>query len=126
MKKLVSLFLAFVCIFVLVGCNTDKDNFETTVSRVGYMEGYEIWLGALNREKMSMSSVKHLPIFKFNTLEEFDGFKSAMGEEELSVAYDELPSFIDNTSKYGEEFFVENTLVLVYLPSKSGCPVMGM
>lgn len=84
-----------------------SDKLETTVSRVGYIEGYEIWLGALNREKMSINSVQHLPIFKFDTLDEFDGFTGAKGKEFCGVVYDST-------------FFDENTLLLVYVPATSG------
>ena len=80
-------------------------NLESTVSRVGYIEGYEIWLGALNKETFYESKVAHLPIFKFDTLAEFESFEGAVNE---------------NTAKYDEAFFEDNSLLLVYVAASSG------
>ncbi|MBR2387144.1 MAG: hypothetical protein IKB02_00085 [Clostridia bacterium] len=105
MKKLLSLLLALVFVFGLFGCNRGEKNFESTVSYVGYIEGYEIWLGALNKETFYESKVRHLPIFKFDTLAEFEGFEGAVNE---------------NTAKYDEAFFEDNSLLLVYVAASSG------
>ena len=93
---------------------------ENTVSRVGYIEGYEIWLGALNKEKLYINSVQHLPIFKFDTLSEFEGFKRAVGEENIDIGYGESPTLDENTAKYDAKFFEDNSLVLVYVGANSG------
>ena len=120
MKKLLSLLLALVFVFGLIGCNRGEKNFESTVSYVGYIEGYEIWLGALNKETFYESKVRHLPIFKFDTLAEFEGFEGAIGEERLNGSYNEMPSFNENTAKYDEAFFEDNSLLLVYVAANSG------
>ncbi len=93
---------------------------ESTVSYVGYIEGYEIWLGALNKETFYESKVAHLPIFKFDTLTQFESFKSAIGDGHLNSTYNEMPSFNENTAKYDANFFEENSLMIVYVGANSG------
>ena len=62
---------------------------------------------------MTISSVLHFPIYKFDTLEELTQFKDSLDYPEmLSFAYDEVPPFNEVTAKYDEAFFSENTLLL--------------
>ena len=70
---------------------------------------------------MAISSVIHLPIYKFDTLSELEQFKTDVdGILSFNQSYGEVPSFNDVTMKYDEKFFDENTLMLVYVEAGSG------
>ena len=149
MNRLIALVLVLVCVLGLVGCNTTipsastpvekptneiqsggtpvEEAFEIAVSYANWTEESEIYFGALNKEKMVISSVQHLPIYKFNTLEELEQFKLAFGEVlTMDSGYDEVPSFNDITTNYDETFFDENTLLLVYVGANSGTYRFGV
>lgn len=94
--------------------------FESTVSWVNWSESDEIFLRARNTEKLAISSVKHLPIYKFDTLQEFDLFRETFGKiYSLDSSMVGIPSFSAVTAKYGAEFFSEHTLLLVYVSATS-------
>ena len=143
MKKLIALVLALVYVLSLVGCNTTipstdtpienstnkiqsggtpvEEAFDTAVSYANWTEESEVYFGSLNKEKMAISSVQHLPIYKFNTLEDLEQFKLAFGEVlTMDNGYGEVPSFNETTANYDETFFDENTLMLVYVGANSG------
>ena len=149
MNRLIALVLVLVCVLGLVGCNTTipsastpvekptnkvqsggtpvEEAFEIAVSYANWTEESEIYFGALNKEKMVISSVQHLPIYKFNTLKELEQFKLAFGEVlTMDRGYDEVPSFNDITTNYDETFFDENTLLLVYVGANSGTYRFGV
>ena len=149
MNRLIALVLVLVCVLGLVGCNTTipsastpvekptneiqsggtpvEEAFEIAVSYANWTEESEIYFGALNKEKMVISSVQHLPIYKFNTSEELEQFKLAFGEVlTMDRGYDEVPSFNDITTNYDEIFFEENTLMLVYVGANSGTYRFGV
>ena len=94
---------------------------EVTVSYANWGDLSQIYTKALNTDKMMISSVRHLPIYKFDTLVELQQFKNEV-EEVLSIdqRYDEVVSFNEATAKYDEAFFEENTLMLVYVEASSG------
>ena len=95
--------------------------FDITVSYANWGELNEIYTKALNTDKMAISSVRHLPIYKFDTLVELEQFKTDIdGILSIDHGYDEIPSFNEATAKYDEKFFTENTLMLVYVESGSG------
>lgn len=149
MNRLIALVLVLVCVLGLVGCNTTipsastpvekptnkvqsggtpvEEAFEIAVSYANWTEESEIYFGALNKEKMVISSVQHLPIYKFNTLEELEQFKLTFGEVlTMDRGYDEVASFNDITTNYDETFFDENTLLLVYVGANSGTYRFGV
>lgn len=94
---------------------------EFTLSYANWTGEAQIYFSALNNDKFAISSVQHLPIYKFDTKNDLDNFKQFFGEI-LSVnqSYDEVPSFDDATVEYDESFFSENSLILVYVPASSG------
>ena len=132
MKKLIALVLALVCVLGLVGCNNvitpgqdgskqPIDGWETTVSYANWSDDSSIIFGALNKEKMTISSVRHLPIFKVDTKQDLEQFKSSYGEIlTMNQGYDEIPSFEEATSKYDEAFFEINSLLIIYVEASSG------
>jgi len=128
--KLIASVLALVCVLGLVGCNGGtpvEEAFDIAVSYANWTDESEIYCGALNADKMVYSSVQHLPIYKFDTLEDLEQFKLTFSEVlAMDYGYDEVPSFNDTTDKYDETFFEENTLVLVYVGAGSGTYRFGV
>ena len=117
MKKPICFLFAFLLLLSAAGCGGKPidtpwmEDPDTTVSRVSSSEALDS--GALNEDQMTISSVLHFPIYKFDTLEELTQFKDSLDYPEmLSLAYDEVPSFNEVTAKYDEAFFSENTLLL--------------
>ena len=97
------------------------ETFDITVSYANWGELNEIYSKALNIDKMAISSVRHLPIYKFDTLAELEQFKNDVKDVlSIDAGYDEMPSFNESTAKYDEAFFTENTLMLVYVEATSG------
>ena len=95
--------------------------FDITVSYANWGGLNEIYSKALNIDKMAISSVRHLPIYKFDTLAELKQFKNDVKDVlSIDAGYDEMPSFNESTTKYDENFFAENTLMLVYVEATSG------
>ena len=105
-------------LFSDVGLQTE---FEVTVSYANSTEVSELYAGALNSNKMYQSSIRHLPIYCFDTLNDLEEFKDTFRNVlTMDSGYDEIPSFNDATSKYDNAFFNENSLVLVYVTAGSG------
>ena len=87
----------------------------------------ELFVKSLNIDKMMISSVMHLPIYKFDTLAQLEQFKSDFGDIlTMDHGYDDMPAFNDVTSKFDEKFFDENSLMLVYVDSNSGSDRYGV
>lgn len=132
MRKIIAILLTVIITLGMVGCSNvitpgqdgskqPIDGWETTVSYANWSDDSSIFLGALNKEKMTISSVKHLPIFKIDTKQDFEQFKSSYGETlSMNQGYDEIPSFEEATSKYDEAFFKVNSLLIVYVEANSG------
>ena len=132
MKKLIALVLALVCVLSLIGCSgkagkdsdkpTDQhqavEAFDVAISYAGWSEN--AFLGGLNADKMSQSAIQHLPIYKFDTLNELEQFRQFGDKFTFDGTYDEIASFNDTVAKYDKAFFDENTLMVVYVPSNSG------
>ena len=79
-----------------------------------------LYMSCLNRDKMYLSSVQHLPIFKLESLEELHSFQSRFsGVLTFDQGWDEVPSFQEATAGMDEAFFAENTLFLVYVTAGS-------
>lgn len=103
------------------------DAFEVSVSYANWAEKEQVFFGALNKEKMAISSVAHLPIYKFDTLEDLEQFKHAFdGVLAIAHDYNEIQSLNNATAKYDTLFFEENTLMLVYVGASSGTYRFGV
>ncbi len=137
MKSYIAFLLALACVFALAGCGGNsvnstvendpgetepaEDALDIAVSYANWTDAGEVYAGSLNREKMAVSIVQHLPIYRFSTLEELEQFKRTFGESlAMDSGYDEVPSFQETTADYDEAFFEENTLMLVYVGANSG------
>lgn len=106
---------------VITGGTSVNEIFDITVSYANWGDFSRIHNIPLNISKMAISSVRHLPIYKFDTLSEMEQFKTDVdGILSFDQSYDEVPSFNEVTTKYDEDFFAENTLLLVYVEASSG------
>ena len=93
---------------------------KTTVAYANWTEG-GMMRDCLNGDKMIISSVRHLPVYKFDTLEELNRFKESYKDIlTFDQGYDEVPSFKEVTAAYGESFFADHTVVLAYVEASSG------
>ena len=93
---------------------------KTTVAYANWTEG-GMMRDCLNGEKMIISSVRHLPVYKLDTLEDLNRFKESYKDIlTLDQGYDEVPSFNEVTALYDNGFFADHTLVLAYVEASSG------
>ena len=100
--------------------STNVHSFESTVSYVNWSEASEIYYESLNREKMAISSVQHLPIYRFDTLNDLEQFKQTFGGTfTMNGSWDEVPSFNNATAKYDSAFFEDNSLMLIYVSANN-------
>lgn len=75
----------------------------------------------LNAHLVQQDDALHLPVYKIDTKEEFNQFKSTIGDIfALDADYNEVPSFNEATANYDDLFFADNTLILSYITSGSG------
>lgn len=134
MKKIIVLILAIVFVIGLVIYGeklvtsrktlTDSD---TTISYANWSDDSRIYNSALNADKLDIRDSGNLPIYKFDTKDDLDQFKSNFGDIlTMNYGYGTEPSFNDVSSKYDEEFFKENTLMLVYVTASSGSYRFGV
>ena len=102
-----------------IGGGTHETNsFESTVSWANWTDSSDIYIKALNTNKMDINSVHHLPIYRFDTLSDLAEFKNTFKNTlTMDQGYDEVPSFNEATKKYDEAFFEDNSLMLVYVSS---------
>ena len=97
---------------------------QDTFSRAGSAADSNLYFNALNSSQIEPDT---LPIYKFDTLEELESFKTTYGGESgFNFGWDEVPSFNDATKAYNEEFFKNNTLILVYITTSSGSERFGI
>jgi hypothetical protein len=93
---------------------------KTAVSYANWTEG-EMMRNCLNGDKMIISSVRHLPVYKIDTKEDLDRFIELYKDTlTLDQGYDEVPSFYDVTSSYDDSFFEHHTIVMGYVAAISG------
>ena len=93
---------------------------KTAVAYANWTEG-EMMHDCLNGDKMIISSVRHLPVYKLDTKEDLDRFiESYKDTLTLDQGYDEVPSFDTVTASYDESFFADHTVVIAYVAASSG------
>lgn len=81
MKKVfVIIFSIIMIVTTFVACDDqeqlDFKLYMDEIAWVNYGGSDEFYFGALNIDKLSISSVRHLPIYKFDSLSELELFKS--------------------------------------------------
>ena len=113
-----------VSVNAYLGLTSTAKAFDFDVSYANYNDNQ--FLGGLNADKMSISSVRHLPIYKFDTLSELEQFKQSADGFTYDKGYNEVPSFNDTVAKYDESFFSENSLMLVYVAANNATHRYGV
>ena len=104
----------------------ETPKYGNTVSYVGYASDKAIYESALNSELFSSSggSDLHLPIFKLDTLEDLEQFKSEFGSVIfIDQSYNDERSFEDTLEKTCWDtaaFYEDNSLLIIYVPANSG------
>ena len=99
----------------------NADNSEYAVNGDGRpLDTTELDIAVSYANYAEISSVRHLPIWKFDTFEELEQFKKANDQFTYDSGYDEVPSFNDTVAKYDKAFFESNSLMLVYVSANSG------
>ena len=106
---------------------TDILDFDASVSWANWSDDPKIRELALNKDTFELSSARHIPVYKCDTLEELNEFKTTFsGTFTMDGTWDEVPSFEEVTADYTEDFFLENTLLLVYVEAGSCTPRFGV
>ena len=96
-------------------------NIDKTISFANWSSSRKIYENALNKDRFTKDNSRNLPIHKFDTLNELKQFKSHYENiYSIDEKYDEIASFNEATEKYNDEFFNNNSLILVYISSGSG------
>ncbi|MBE6727296.1 MAG: hypothetical protein E7562_01465 [Ruminococcaceae bacterium] len=80
-------------------------------------EQLSLYSGALNTKMMIYSSVRHLPIYKFESVSQLNKFKERMGAAANSQSLSNIPSFNDITSNCNDDFFENYVLFAIYIHS---------
>lgn len=94
--------------------------FDNCLSWAGWTGDASLFVGALNSDQLQTNHTQHLPIYVFKSKAELDSFMTRMDEHlSMDEQRDEVPAFTETASKYDEEFFEANSLVLVYVTSGS-------
>ena len=103
----------------------DKPIF-TKVSYANWTDDSRIF-SCLNAEKMAISSVRHLPVYKLDTKDDLDQFREKYRDVfPFEQGYDEVPSFNEATAGYDDNFFAEHTVILAYVTANSGSLRFGI
>lgn len=90
--------------------------YDVELSYANWTESELLYQKALNAELLMQSVAHHLPIYRFDTVDDLDQFKADFADElTMDSGYDEVPSFNEVTAKYDKEFFENTTLFLVYI-----------
>ena len=94
--------------------------FDNCLSWAGWTGDASLFVGALNSDQLQTNHTQHLPIYVFKSKAELDSFMTRMDEHlSMDEQRDEVPAFTETAAKYDEEFFKDNSLVLVYVTSGS-------
>ncbi len=145
MKKLIALCLALMLMLSTVACTTNDENSQPgntqpsnritpgdepiqSSSSQNYLVAWADWsenddliTTCLNFDKMSIGSIKHLPVFKCENQGDLEDFINQFKDRlDLTNGYDEVPSFEETTAEFRADFFDNNTLFLVYVSANSG------
>ena len=94
--------------------------FSAAVAWANYAEDSTPYTTSLNIDRMTQSSIRHLPLWQVSSTTELAGWQETFGDLlSLEQGYDEVPSFTAVTAEMDENFFREQSVLLVYVPSNS-------
>ncbi len=110
------------------GTDLPDGSFEAVSVWVNWSGEWDFHLTALNSDKLAISSVHHLPMFRFEMLGELEAFKERFaGEFAMNHGIDQFgPSFADVTAGMDEAYFEDRTVFVVYVPASSGSYRFGV
>ena len=107
-----------------LGPKKDEPEFSYIVTYAGWSDDQLIYENALNYELIQAEQNIHLPIYKIDTIEDLDNFRSAYGSIlSLEQGYGSVLSFYEGMSKAQfdrEIFYNEHSMLIVYVPANSG------
>ncbi len=133
MKKFIAIFLLITVAVLCVGCQqspvekevtegniTKPIEYELDVAWANHTYNREVYLKSLNVDKLSVDSVKHLPIFKIDSQSELENFRQQYKNLlDFSREWNDIASFNQISAKYTGDFFKENTVFIVYVTAIS-------
>ena len=94
--------------------------FDNRLSWAGFDGGTVLFVKALNSDKMQSTQSQHFPIFVFQSKDQLDSFiLDTCKHLAIDQSLDEVPAFTETAASYDEDFFAENTLILVYVTSET-------
>ena len=114
---------------------TEEESTQTTegmeyADGYGYTVSFVGWANDSDREELYQGQTGRYPIFKIDTVEELEQFKSKCSNIfDFSQEYDEIPSFEDTIEKTKwdtEAFYKEHSLLVIYVESSSGTLRFGV
>jgi hypothetical protein len=107
-----------------IGPADEEQPFGNTVAYAGWSDDRLIFDGALNKEKLQNQDGTHFPVFKMDTLEEFEQFKSQYGDIfTMDQGFNDVLSFDAAVAKAQwdrEAFYEKHSLLVIYIPANSG------
>ena len=126
----VAAFITPIILQNLRAASTGDDQYGNTVSYAGWSDDRRIYEGALNKELLQSEENTHLPVFKMDTAEDLEQFKSNY-ETVFTMAngYDNVLSFEAALAKAQwdrEGFFKDHSLLIIYIPANSGSLRFGI
>ena len=109
------------------GTSPSVQVYDVELSYANWAESELLHQKALNAELITQSAAHHLPIYKFDTVEQLEQFKADFASElTMDSGYDEVPSFNEVTAKYDMAFFEDSSLFLVYIGAGNSTHRFGL
>ncbi len=106
------------------GNEKEADSLVAWANSTGHTE--KISRLACNADKL-LEGFDSLPIYKCESLEELEKFKSVNSDiYSMNGKWDEIGSFNDATANFGEEYFKDGALLIVYVATNSCTPRYGL
>lgn len=106
-----------------IGDYAVRYDIRETMPYVGYFayDKKEFYLSSHNAEKLVINHTQHLPLWKIDSYEELIAFRDKQSEFcNFDLGYNECPSFNEYITKFNEEYFKHNSLILIYVEEPSG------
>lgn len=125
MKRVFGLFLVGVLLLTMIGCSTNQHSIgDQCLSFVVYAggngAGNKIYQLSLNSDRSGFDAGMELPIYRFDTLEDVEWFRTTFSTLPLDEDERGRASFQTVMSECDEAFFEKNSLMLAYLSAGSG------
>ncbi|MDR0916133.1 MAG: DUF4362 domain-containing protein [Oscillospiraceae bacterium] len=95
-----------------------EPEYTSSITRIGYSDaaGQYFVLRADNAMAMSISSVQHIPLIHFDDAFALTEFVRDFSAQVVGGALDDIDIF----AQYGDAFFADNTLLVLYIEEASG------